>query len=38
MALRPRLNLSASHFKDSYKAEVDKFNLQKQLLKEVMRL
>lgn len=37
MAKRPRLNLAASHFKDSYKAEIDCVKEKTQLIRDVMR-
>ena len=38
MALRPRLNLNSTHFKDSYKAEIESLKLQNQILREVIRM
>jgi len=38
MALRPKLNLNGSHFKDSYRAEIESFETQKNLLREVIRM
>ncbi|CDW82479.1 UNKNOWN [Stylonychia lemnae] len=38
MALRPKLNLNGLHFKDSYRAEIENFQLQKQLIREVIRM
>lgn len=38
MASRPRLNLSATHFKDSYRAEVELLTLQHEIMREVIRM
>ena len=38
MAQRPRMNLSANHFKDSYRAEIDALNVQAQIMKEFVRM
>ena len=37
MAKRPRLNLSGSHFKDSYNAEVECLNLKTKLVREMIQ-
>lgn len=38
MALRPKLNLNATHFTDSYKAEIQSIKLQTQIVKEVTQM
>ncbi len=38
MALRPRLNLNGTHFKDSYKVEVEQLTLKNEIIREVMRM
>ena len=38
MAGRPRLNLSSTHFKDSYTAEVELLKLQHEIMREVIRM
>lgn len=38
MALRPRMNLAANHFKDSYRAEIDSLETQTQIMKEFIRM
>jgi hypothetical protein len=38
MGSRPRLNLSATHFKDSYQAEVELLILQHDLVREIIRM
>jgi hypothetical protein len=38
MARRPRLNLSASHFRDSYEAEVNCLKVKTGLIREVMKM
>ena len=38
MAKRPRMNLAANHFKDSYRAEIDAFEYQISIMKEFIRM
>jgi len=38
MAQRPRMNLAANHFKDSYRAEIDALTTQFQIMKEFIRM
>ena len=38
MAKRPRMNFSAIHFKDSYRAEIDALNTQTNIMKEFIRM
>lgn len=38
MARRPKLNLSGSHFKDSYMAEIECLHEKKNLVREVIKL
>ena len=38
MAKRPRMNFAATHFKDSYRAEIDAFNAQTSIMKEFIRM
>lgn len=38
MALRPRLNLHGTHFKDSYRAEIDCLTLKTEIIREMMRM
>ena len=38
MARRPRMNLAANHFKDSYRAEIDALETQAQIMKEFIRM
>ena len=38
MALRPRMNLAANHFKDSYRAEIDSLETQTQIMREFIRM
>ena len=38
MAKRPRMNFAATHFKDSYRAEIDAFNTQTSIMKEFIRM
>lgn len=38
MAKRPRMNLAANHFKDSYRAEIDVIDTQAQIMKEFIRM
>ena len=38
MAKRPRINLAANHFKDSYKAEIEAFDYQVKIMKEFINM
>ena len=38
MAKRPRMNLAANHFKDSYRAEIDAIDTQASIMKEFIRM
>jgi len=38
MARRPRLNMSGSHFKDSYNCEIECLTLKTQLVREIIRM
>ena len=38
MAQRPRMNLAANHFKDSYRAEIDALTILGQIMKEFIRM
>lgn len=38
MAKRPRMNLTANHFKDSYRAEIEALDTQSQIMKEFIRM
>lgn len=38
MALRPKLNLSGTHFKDSYTAEIEALEAKTKLIRGVMKL
>lgn len=38
MATRPRLNLQATHFKDSYTSECESLKLQHDLIRELIRM
>lgn len=38
MAERPKLNLSSTHFRDSYLAEIERLDLNKKIIREVMRM
>lgn len=38
MAKRPRMNLTANHFKDSYRAEIDALETQASIMKEFIRM
>ena len=38
MAKRPRMNLTANYFKDSYRAEIDALNTQVSIMKEFIRM
>jgi hypothetical protein len=38
MALRPKLNLSGTHFKDSYIAEIDAIDTKTKLLRDMMKM
>lgn len=38
MARRPRMNLAANHFKDSYRAEIDALETAANILKEFIRM
>ena len=38
MAERPRLNLNANHFKDSYKAETECLQKKNELIRTIIRL
>ena len=38
MAKRPRLNLSANHFKDAYKAEIEALGYQTSILREFITM
>lgn len=38
MAKRPRMNLAANHFKDSYRAEIDALEYQISIIKEFIRM
>ena len=38
MAKRPRMNLAANHFKDSYRAEIDALETQVSIMKEFIRM
>jgi hypothetical protein len=38
MARRPKLNLSGSHFKDSYMAEIEFLNEKTKLVRDVIKL
>ena len=38
MAARPRLNLNASYFKDSYRAETECLKLQYEIVRELIRM
>jgi hypothetical protein len=38
MALRPKLNLSGAHFKDSYTAEIDCLKAKTELVRELVKM
>lgn len=38
MAKRPKLNLNSTHFKDSYKTEIESLKLQAQIVREVTQM
>ena len=38
MAKRPRMNLAANHFKDSYKAEIEALDYQVKIMKEFISM
>jgi len=38
MAKRPKLNLSATYFRDSYQAEIEAMKLKTRLIREAMRI
>lgn len=38
LAKRPRINLAANHFKDSYRAEIDALEAQIGIMKEFIRM
>ena len=38
MAKRPRMNLQANHFKDSYRAEIDALEVQIGIMKDFVRM
>jgi hypothetical protein len=38
MALRPKLNLAGTHFKDSYIAEIDALESKTRLVRDVMKM
>lgn len=38
MAKRPRINLAANHFRDSYKAEIEAFDYQVKIMKEFINM
>jgi len=38
MAKRPKLNLSGTHFKDSYKAEIEYVKIKNNLIRDIMKM
>ena len=38
MALRPRMNFAANHFKDSYRAEIEALETQNEIIREFITM